>query len=73
VVMFAAAPERAPEVGPRSAGLDPVEMEKAVLAMLAGDEAPKAIAGRFGISREKLDRWVEIYRASGREALGKQG
>jgi hypothetical protein len=50
---------------------DPMEMERAVHAMIRGDEAPRAIAARHGISRADLDAWVERYCAGGREALAK--
>ncbi|MCK6588537.1 MAG: helix-turn-helix domain containing protein [Polyangiaceae bacterium] len=45
------------------------EKEAAVLAMLQGDEAPRAIAERAGISLEELWRWVDVFRAGGRDRL----
>ncbi|WP_437619708.1 helix-turn-helix domain-containing protein [Sorangium sp. So ce1151] len=61
-------PER---LSTRSAGADPSQREEAVMAMLRGDEAPKAIATRHGVSRAELERWVEVYREAGRIAVGK--
>jgi hypothetical protein len=69
----AAAPEKIAEVGGRSAGApprDPVQMERAVLAMLRGEETPRAIAARFAVTREELNTWLETYRAAGKAALG---
>jgi hypothetical protein len=47
------------------------EKEEAVLAMLQGDEAPRAIAARAGVSLKVLWQWVDAYRAGGRERLAK--
>ncbi|AUX42477.1 hypothetical protein SOCE26_039100 [Sorangium cellulosum] len=55
----------------RSAGHDAAKREEAVIAVLRGDEAPRAIAERYGVSRAELDRWVEVYREAGRSAVGK--
>ncbi|WP_437682085.1 transposase [Sorangium sp. So ce131] len=55
----------------RTAGHDPARREEAVIAVLRGDEAPRAIAERYGVSRAELDRWVEVYREAGRSAVGK--
>lgn len=63
-----AAPPEAP-AHDSAAQRDPVRMEEAVLAALAGDEGEKVIAARHGISRAELARWVEVYRAAGRAAL----
>ena len=41
----------------------------AVLAMLRGDEAPRAIAQRAGVSLEELWKWVDGYRSGGRARL----
>ncbi|APR88385.1 hypothetical protein A7982_13734 [Minicystis rosea] len=43
--------------------------EAAVLAMLRGDEAPRGIAERAGVSLETLWAWVDVYRAGGRARL----
>lgn len=43
--------------------------ETYVLAMLRGDEAPRAIAARAGISQETLWAWLDAYRAGGRSRL----
>ncbi|WP_437933038.1 hypothetical protein [Sorangium sp. So ce341] len=45
--------------------------EAAVLAMIRGDEAPRAIAARARVSLETLWSWVDAYRAGGRERLGR--
>jgi hypothetical protein len=49
----------------------PEDLEGAVLALMAGDEAPKQIAARFGTTLPELLRWHDTYRAAGREALRK--
>lgn len=54
-----------------ASGRDPEQMEKAVLAMLRGDESPRAIAARHGVGRDEIDRWVDQYREAGRERLAK--
>lgn len=43
--------------------------ESAVLAMIRGDEAPRAIAQQAGVSLETLWQWVDAYRSGGRERL----
>ena len=50
-----------PEIGLR---------ERAVLAMLRGDEAPRSIAVRFGLPLEEIFYWLDVYREAGRRALG---
>lgn len=50
-----------PEIGLR---------ERAVLAMLRGDEAPRGIAVRFGLPLEEIFYWLDVYREAGRRALG---
>jgi len=50
-----------PEIGLR---------ERAVLAMLRGDEAPRGIAMRFGLPLEEIFYWLDVYREAGRRALG---
>lgn len=49
-----------PEIGLR---------ERAVLAMLRGDEAPRSIAVRFGLPLEEIFYWLDVYREAGRRAL----
>jgi len=49
----------------------PEDLEGAVLALVAGAEAPKQIAARLGVTEPELLRWHDTYRAAGREALGK--
>ena len=49
-----------PEIGLR---------ERAVLAMLRGDEAPRSIAMRFGLPLEEIFYWLDVYREAGRRAL----
>ncbi|MBL9106691.1 MAG: hypothetical protein JNL82_37565 [Myxococcales bacterium] len=44
--------------------------ERAVLAMLRGDEAPRSIAVRFGLPLEEVFYWLDVYREAGRRALG---
>ena len=44
--------------------------ERAVLAMLRGDEAPRSIAVRFGLPLEEIFYWLDVYREAGRRALG---
>ncbi len=43
--------------------------ERAVLAMLRGDEAPRSIASRFGLPLEEIFYWLDVYREAGRRAL----
>lgn len=43
--------------------------ERAVLALLHGDEAPRTIAMRFGISVADLFLWLDRYRHAGRRGL----
>ncbi len=50
-----------PEIGLR---------ERAVLAMIRGDEAPRSIAVRFGLALEEIFYWLDVYREAGRRALG---
>ena len=50
-----------PEIGLR---------ERAVLAMIRGDEAPRSIAIRFGLPLEEIFYWLDVYREAGRRALG---
>ncbi len=50
-----------PEIGLR---------ERAVLALLRGDEAPRSIAVRFGLPIEEVFYWLDVYREAGRRSLG---
>lgn len=43
--------------------------ERAVLALLHGDESPREIATRFGISVAELFVWLDRYRHAGRRGL----
>ena len=43
--------------------------ERAVLALLAGDETPRSLANRAGVSLDLLWAWVDEYRAAGRARL----
>jgi len=47
----------------------PEEMERAILDKLGGDELPKRLAARHGVSLSELQRWEDAYRAAGRDAL----
>ena len=44
--------------------------ERAVLAMLRGDEPPRDVAARFGLPLDELYYWLDVYREAGRRALG---
>lgn len=44
--------------------------ERAVLAMIRGDEAPRSISMRFGLPLEEIFYWLDVYREAGRKALG---
>lgn len=44
--------------------------ERAVLALLRGDEAPRSLAVRFGLPLEEMFYWLDVYREAGRKALG---
>ncbi len=44
--------------------------ERAVLALIRGDEAPRSIAARFGLPLEEVFYWLDLYREAGRRALG---
>ncbi len=45
--------------------------ERAVLALLAGDETPRSLANRAGVSLDLLWAWVDEYRAAGRARLAR--
>jgi hypothetical protein len=51
------------------ASLAAAEKEAFVLAMLHGDEAPRSIAARAGVSLDVLWSWIDAYRAGGRARL----
>ncbi len=66
------APEPAPHTAstPRSLANPQVALrERAVLALIRGDEAPRSIAARCGLSLDELFYWFDVYRESGRRAL----
>ena len=44
--------------------------ERAVLAILRGDESPRSTATRFGLPLEEIFYWLDVYREAGRRALG---
>jgi hypothetical protein len=44
-------------------------MAEAVLAMLLGEESPKAIAERVGVTLQELRRWEQAYKDAGRAAM----
>jgi len=54
---------------PARPGPTPEEMEAVVLQKLGGEEAPRLLAERHGLSLAELQRWEDAYRAAGREAL----
>ena len=47
--------------------------ERAVLAFLRGDEAPRRIAARVGVSLDDLYDMARVYREAGRYALARRG
>ncbi|AUX48205.1 hypothetical protein SOCE26_097360 [Sorangium cellulosum] len=56
---------------PGGAGDVPIDMKVAAVdALFGGDEAPRAIAARAGVSLATLWGWVDAYRAGGRSRLG---
>ncbi len=82
---FAQAPQAPPQSTPPPMGAAPLPAmtrprslenpqvalrERAVLALIRGDEAPRSIAVRFGIPLEELFYWLDVYRESGRRVLG---
>ncbi|WP_437721669.1 hypothetical protein [Sorangium sp. So ce861] len=66
------APAAAPEPGrPSDTELVPLAVKVAAVdALLCGDETPRAIAARAGVSLATLWGWVDAYRAGGRSRLG---
>ena len=46
--------------------------EQAVIELLGGRETPLAIAARYGVALGVLWRWLDLYRAAGRAALGSE-
>jgi hypothetical protein len=58
-----------PSKGETGASLAVTEKEAFVLAMLHGDETPRSIATRAGVSLEVLWSWIDAYRAGGRARL----
>ncbi|MEZ4428262.1 MAG: helix-turn-helix domain-containing protein [Nannocystaceae bacterium] len=45
--------------------------ERAVLAFFRGDESPRGIAARFGLTLDELFDWIHVYREAGRSALAR--
>jgi DNA-binding transcriptional regulator YiaG len=44
-------------------------MEEAVVELMTGTEAPKAIATRLGVTLAELRHWERVFREAGRAAL----
>jgi hypothetical protein len=71
-----APPGRAPATANPDSSLVPSDIplahrrERAVLALLRGDEAPQVIAARHGVDLDELFDWLERYREAGRHGLG---
>ena len=64
-------PPPPPAVRPRTQERPELDLrERAVLAMLRGDEALRAVAVRFGLPLDELYDWLDVYREAGRRALG---
>jgi hypothetical protein len=52
--------------------LPPAEvMAEVVLAMLSGEESPKDIAARVGVSLKQLRSWEQVYKEAGQAALAR--
>ena len=49
--------------------LDVESLEEIVHAMIAGDESPKVLAEKHGVSKKCLREWEDIYTEAGRAAL----
>ena len=47
------------------------EMAEAVLAMISGEESPKDIAAKVGVSLKQLRTWEQVYKQAGQEALAR--
>lgn len=58
-----------PQQAPAAAGPGARVMEEAVLELLAGAEAPRAIAARAGVSLAELRHWERTFIEAGRAAL----
>jgi hypothetical protein len=58
-----------PAEGPPAPTAEVAMRERAVRALLAGDEAPNAIAARSGVPLPVLWAWFDAYGAGGRERL----
>jgi hypothetical protein len=54
---------------PAASGPGVQAMEEAVVELLTGTEAPKAIASRLGVSLAELRHWERVFREAGRAAL----
>lgn len=54
---------------PPPAALSAEKLEEAIIAVLAGERGPDAIAAAFGIDRTELQRLAGLYRMAGRAAI----
>ncbi|WP_158623612.1 C25 family cysteine peptidase [Corallococcus llansteffanensis] len=63
------APALAPASSPFPLGPGVQAMEEAVVEMMTGAEAPRAIATRLGVSLAELRHWERVFRDAGRAAL----
>jgi hypothetical protein len=61
------APAAASSSAPTGPGVQ--AMEEAVVELMTGAEAPKAIAARAGVSLAELRHWERVFRDAGRAAL----
>ncbi len=69
VVLDAAEDATTPADPPVIDDSEAVGRERAVLALLHGDEAPRTIAMRHGVTVSELFVWLDRYRAAGRCGL----
>jgi len=53
------------------AALSVERLEEAIIAVLAGERGPKAIAADYGIDRTELERLAGLYRMAGRAAVAR--
>ena len=57
---------------PAAPHLDLDTMEAIVHALIAGDEAPAALASKHGVDKRLLREWERVYMEAGRAALAKR-